>query len=222
VSALLLPGAALALREFRRGAAAMVMLWLVLGLLLLSILNAFPAQESHLVVVIPAMAIVYGGVIAAVASVLARWSGAYREQIAAGLASVAVIGAASLGAGEYYRNANTTFYPTLDQVVWFTTLDMEGEEQVLFVYEDTAYDGFVPWGVTHFGTGEHYSALHLQELVRDNGARERMRSAEAVVVDGRPEARLDYVLALLPGSSLQTVDDANGVAIAHVIYPGGR
>jgi hypothetical protein len=88
ISALLLPGLAVTLRQWRRPAPALLAIWFTLAVLLLGILSGFPPQDTHLVVVTPAVALLYAVTIVTVATILMTFARAGRGA-AIGLAAPA-------------------------------------------------------------------------------------------------------------------------------------
>ena len=210
ISALLLPGVAVAVRRIREPGPALLLAWTVVTLVLFGMFGAFPPQQTHLIVIIPAVAILYALALSVVANSLARFARAKRNVVVTGLVAIAVIFFGVLGTREYFYNANRTFGPTLDIALWFEAKDLAPNQKVAFVYTNDLYDGYVPWGVKAFDLESRYFSVRAADL-QDPTMLARLRGAEVVMVDGlEPQATLDAVATALPERHISSRDNRAG------------
>jgi hypothetical protein len=210
ISALFLPGVAFAVRRFREPGPALLLAWTAATLVMLGILGGFPPQQTHLLVIIPALAILYALALSVVASSLARFARVNRDVVATGLVAIAVIFFGFLGTREYFYNANRAFAPTLDIAIWFAAKDLAPNQKVAFVYTDEGYDGYVPWGILAFELESRYFGVRAADL-QDPAILAQVRRAEVVMVDARePQATLNVVATALPERRISSRDDRAG------------
>ena len=219
ISALLLPGVALAVRHVRRPGYALVLLWTLVAIIVLGVLSAFPPAQAHLVTMIPAVAIVYAVVLLTLAEVVARFFRVGQAYIVVGLAALAVVLFAGLGVREYFYNANREFTPDMDGVISFLARDLRPGQQVAFVFSDDKYQDWVPWGVRWFDVDSRFVSIPADKLEEPAEA-ERLRQAAAVVVDAREQTPpLDLVRAVLPEWRLSSRNDDVGAPVAWMLRP---
>ena len=210
ISALLLPGMAVAVRRIREPGPAMLLAWTVATLVLFGMFGAFPPQQTHLIVIIPALAILYALALSVVASSLAKFARMHRDVVVTGLVAIAVIFFGVLGTREYFHNANRTFGPTLDIALWFEVKDLAPNQKVAFVYTNDLYDGYVPWGVKAFDLQSRFFSVRADDL-QDPAMLAQLRGAEVVMVDGlEPPTTLDAVATALPERRISTRDNRAG------------
>jgi hypothetical protein len=219
ISALLLPGLALLVRRWQEPAPAMTLIWFFVCLFGLSVFNAGPPQWTHLVAITPSLAIVYAYLLAELSRFVMRHVADAQAAAVAALTASAVAVFCVLGAREYFTNANTYFTPTLDVLIWFETLDMEGDDTVVFLYQDPQYEGYVPWGVNAFHTGTHFVALPDRKLGELDGL-QQIRSAEVIFIAPNDHQTLMFqLIGLLPGWRFEELRDRSGALQARVVRP---
>ena len=102
----LLIGLALSLRYWKQSRFGLPLIWLFGGMLFLSILNSFPPRHTHLVSIIPAMALIAGAGLMSSAEGLseylsARWT-SLRITLTNGLAAIALLASVYYGAQRYF------------------------------------------------------------------------------------------------------------------------
>jgi hypothetical protein len=210
ISALFLPGIALVARDVRRSASMLMLIWVVTSLLLLSIFNSFPPQQTHLVPMIPAMAILYAVVLVAIAEKLFSVVPGLSRILVPAAVGVAILGFGTLGVYDYFAHANSRFPPPYDQVVWLQARDLEAGESVVFVHDDPGLGNYLPWGIRWFRLDARYAVLKAEQLSTDDGQK-TLRGASVVVL--KPDAShelISAVTAALPAWHVQQLEGDGG------------
>lgn len=190
ISALLLPGLAVAFRRIREPGPALVLLWFSSAILVLGVLGAGPPAQTHLVTVIPVVAILYALVLSLAAASLARFFGRRRDVIATLMVAVTVVVLGTFGAREYFQNANRMFEPSVDVAIWFAAAELDAGQSVAYVVGGASSDRSLPWGIVNFDLESRYTLINADSLDR-RAELARLREAKVAIVDGE-----DPLLAL--------------------------
>jgi 4-amino-4-deoxy-L-arabinose transferase-like glycosyltransferase len=183
ISALVLPGIAIAVSRIRTPGIGMLLAWTLLALILLSIINGGPPQQTHLVPIIPVLAIWIGATIGVLADHLRGLSWRWAPAAATAIAAIAVTVLAVLGIREY-RAAAPDFLAHAEMAVWWEAMELEDEEYVVWVHTAPHYLTETPLGIRMFDLQDHYTYMPLEEMLTANGQAELVR-ASAVVVGAR-------------------------------------
>jgi hypothetical protein len=180
-SALLLPGIALGLSRIRSSGHVMLLAWTVLAMLLLSIFNAEPPHDAHMVVIIPALAIWCGAAIGALAARLGdlQWRGA---RVAARIGAVIVVAALTAAGVREYRSNTPDFLAHAKMAVWWEAMDLDEGEYVVWVHTEPHYlEPQPPLGIRMFDLEEHYRYVPLDQML-DPARAGDIDGASAVIV----------------------------------------
>jgi hypothetical protein len=222
-SAFALAGVALGASRIRWPGPALLLVWTALALVLLSIVNSFPPQHAHMVVIIPVLAIWMGASVAALAEQVRRlpWPGA--AATAAAVAAIAAAVFATLGVREY-RAAADDFLGHAEMAMVWEAMDLEDGEYVLWVYTDPHYGVRTPVAISMFDLEERYRRVHVGRLLEDRFARERDGASVVVVGELRvpdeamQELPLRVAQQAFPGWSVEQLKDT-GIVIGWTLRP---
>jgi hypothetical protein len=161
---LLAVGIGAALSRSVRARAAIVVWWLAIGVVVLAALDSFPPRQAHLVPVIPAIAILSGLGLVALADQAARLIAWRRAWVGLGLALAGLALVGALGVRNYFIFMPERYQPDLENVAIFTAQAATGPEMLLWVYDTPDRSDYVPWGIEHLpskATFENVSAADL-------------------------------------------------------------
>ena len=219
ISALLLPGLAVAFRRLREPGPALVLLWFFSAILVLGVLGAGPPAQTHLVTVIPVVAIFYAVVLSLVASSLARFIRLRRDVIATLMVAVTVIVLGTVGAREYFQNANRMFAPSLDVAIWFAAAELDPGQSVVYVSDGSGSDTYVPWGVRHFDLESRYTLINADSLGSTTQVA-RLRGAEVAIVDGRDPLLALQLRSFLPDWEITSRDARDDTPVVFFLRRG--
>jgi hypothetical protein len=183
ISALVLPGIAIAISRVRSPGMGMLLAWTLLSLTLLSIINGGPPQQTHLVPIIPVLAIWIGATIGVLADHVRTLPWRWSPAVAAAGAAIAVTTLAVLGIREY-RAAAPDFLSHAEMAVWWEAMEVEDDEYVVWVHTAPHYLTETPLGIRMFGLQDHYVYVPLEGML-DPARRNELDGAAAVVVGAR-------------------------------------
>jgi hypothetical protein len=168
-------GAALALGGVRRSHYALPVIWLAVGLAALSVLNTFPPRHTHLVPIIPVMAIFTALGVATVVEGLTAAAGIMRvsrgrpeRTLRSRLSLLATAGLVALvayaGLRAYFVDAQQRYRPDFEQALAFRVLELNAPRHVVYVAESADDLKFVPWVVRSMATPAEYQAVLRDDL----------------------------------------------------------
>ncbi|MFZ5820908.1 MAG: glycosyltransferase family 39 protein [Chloroflexota bacterium] len=159
-----LAGAFLTIKQPR---SQLVLLWFFVNALGLSALNTVPPRHTHMVALIPALAILATIGIQAIAQAAAamhsRLAGA-RNILFASVVALAAIG----GLYDYFIKMPPAYRPHPDQVVLWTGLEAQGET-LYYIYTDPAEAEYMPHMVTPFRETVVFEPVAAEDIL--SGAR---------------------------------------------------
>jgi hypothetical protein len=140
--------------------------WLALPLVLLSMLNAFPPRPSHMVVIIPALAILVAVGVWLLCDLLARLWRALPAGWYHGIGVGLVVMIALLGLYAYFVEMPRMYPQDLDNVMLWRALEMGEKAVIVFVAEHNVlieYRAFV-LGIESLRWGGHYRPISIKSL----------------------------------------------------------
>jgi 4-amino-4-deoxy-L-arabinose transferase-like glycosyltransferase len=150
-----LAGLAWALRRLRRWQAALWIIWAFSCVLLLSVFNTFPPRATHLVPIIPALAVLTAVGIWSLSGLLRRiLRGLWADWVAVGL----TVALALWGFHTYFRVMPQRYVPDLQNVMFWRAQEMGSGSKLVFV-ADTPYPvDFTVRDIDEFRLGvDHYT-----------------------------------------------------------------
>ena len=191
-------GMLLVLRTVKQPRSQLLLLWFLMNLLGFSALNTVPPRHTHMVAIIPDLAILTAlGILALAraAGFVHAWIGRHRDLLAA----VLLVAVAAGGLVDYFVLAPAQYLPPWDQILSWTALTSRGE-RLVFVYTDPSLDGFQPYIVSEFRKQVPYASVPLDQFLTDPD----VGNARGTLVFYPPElaARVEPVLAAIWGKAL--------------------
>lgn len=135
-------GSALALRGWRRLRFALPLVWFAAGLLFLSVANTLPPRQTHLVVLIPVVALLAAAGLVAFTAVLAEsvahnFAAANQIWLRRGVLALGVGGIVLAGLGQYFGGLATKYPANFEQLVAWTAVRLEAAADVNLVFVET-------------------------------------------------------------------------------------
>jgi 4-amino-4-deoxy-L-arabinose transferase-like glycosyltransferase/multisubunit Na+/H+ antiporter MnhC subunit len=158
-------GLAYSLARWRKPRYALVLIWFGTCVLLLSVLNTFPPRHTHMVPVIPALALLTALGLAAIGEFLRP---VLRRRLTAGLVVVLVGVVGGYGLREYFVVVPTVYVPNMENVMFWSALNLTQPEHFIYVYSESSpggYKEFVPWGIHNFKTRASFVAVPRAEFL---------------------------------------------------------
>jgi hypothetical protein len=166
-------GVFLALGRLRQGHFALPIIWLVLGMAALSALDTFPPRHTHMVSIIPVMAIFTALGVAAVADGIAAVVGPVlrvrarpdpRPGLSLLVAGVLVAVVVAAGLRSYFVDAHARYRPDFEQALAFRVLALDAPRRVVYVASGAQDQGFIPWVIRQMPTLARYQAVPRDDL----------------------------------------------------------
>ncbi|MGI8476450.1 MAG: hypothetical protein ACR2OO_08795 [Thermomicrobiales bacterium] len=135
--------------------------------MLLSALNTFPPRQTHLVPILPAIAILSALGLVAVADRLAAMAGARRTLAAAGaiMTTLALVVVTSLH--NYFVTMPRQYRPNLENTIAFAAVGLSSPRTILYAYDDPAERTFVPWVIQNMSTRAAFATVSAADLQTD-------------------------------------------------------
>lgn len=129
-------GCALFLRRWKQTRFGLALIWLVVGLIFLSVIAAFPPRHTHMVSLIPVIALISAAGLSAVverfAEYLPRRLAAFRATLVSLVVGTVVVVSLYFGANRYFVSMPQTFPPSFEDlaawIAWRT------EKPILLLY----------------------------------------------------------------------------------------
>lgn len=170
------------LKRFKEPRGLLMALWFLVIIFGLSILNTVPPRHTHMVNIIPLLALLTGlganllvNALAAAARALARW-----KTVSLGILTATI---AMGGIYDYFFLMPERYHPQPDQVISWASLYAE-DETFVYVYTDKNELAIVrPYLITEFRPEVAFKAVPYEEF----------RAASLAFADGR-----DYVIFYMP------------------------
>ena len=169
-------GFVLFLRRWKQSRFGLPLIWLVSGLIFLSVIGAFPPRHTHMVSLIPVIALIAGAGLCAVVETLTEYLPAsfvpFRAAIISVLIAALSLGILYAGAKKYFVTMPQTYPPSFEDFASWVALRTEEPVQIIYfgpinVAHRVAY--FVNTKmVPHTYLSVDLSALSLQEYIKPN------------------------------------------------------
>jgi 4-amino-4-deoxy-L-arabinose transferase-like glycosyltransferase len=155
-------GLAVALRYLRQPQMILLLLWLAGGAVSLSIANVFPPRQTHLVAIIPVLAILLAvGLVAMVDVLMGKLRNSH---IATGVVTVLVIITAAIGLWNYFVVVPSNYPPYEEDIIGFDAMNLEQPGDLIFVAQTAERMSFMPWLVANIPHQANYSTVLLDDL----------------------------------------------------------
>jgi 4-amino-4-deoxy-L-arabinose transferase-like glycosyltransferase len=152
---------------FKQPRSQLTLLWFFVNALALSALNTVPPRHTHMVALIPALAILTTigmQAIAQTAAAMHRKLGGFRNSLFAFVIALVAIG----GLYDYFIKMPPAYRPHPDQVVLWTGLEAKGES-LYYIYTNPAEADYMPYMVTPFRETVIFEPVAAEDIL--SGAR---------------------------------------------------
>jgi 4-amino-4-deoxy-L-arabinose transferase-like glycosyltransferase len=150
--------------RFKQPRSQLVLLWFLANVLGLSALNTVPPRQTHMVMIIPALALMTGIGLNALAAGL----GSLHVHLKRATLPLLVLLLALTGAGglyDFFGRVPRQYHPQPDQYMSWAVLDSHGES-FAYLYEDPAQKEFKPYAIGEFRKDIAYEAVDLQQVMK--------------------------------------------------------
>ena len=140
----------------------LLILWFLLNVFGLSVFNTVPPRQAHMVAIIPAIAILIGigiNALADAASVIHIKTKGYGTVILFALITLTAIG----GLYDYFVRMPDQYHPQPGEVISWANLESHGESLV-YIYSDPSQKDFTPYSEV-FNTTSSYQAVTAQDVI---------------------------------------------------------
>lgn len=148
------------LGQARRLSAFLWMIWIVVCGILLSALNTFPPRAAHMVIFVPALAVVTAVGVWSLVDLLRRILGPTGAD-AMGVCLVVLI--MILGLHSYFVVMPQRYMPNLENVMFWRAREMQAGSDIVFVVNEPYSADFRVWGIEQFDTGVEFHTIPIQE-----------------------------------------------------------
>jgi 4-amino-4-deoxy-L-arabinose transferase-like glycosyltransferase len=156
-----LAGLAWALGKCRRLNVALWTMWILMCVVLLSVLNTFPPRTAHMVVVIPALAVLAAVGIWLLSDLL---GGLVRSRWADWVGIVLTVLLTVCGLRAYFVAMPQQYMPNLENVMFWRAQEMGRGSNLVFVVDEPYSSEFRVWGIDQFDLGVEYHAVPAEEV----------------------------------------------------------
>lgn len=156
-------GIALTIYTIRQPRSLLLMLWFTANVLGLSALNTVPPRHTHMVAIIPALALLTGIGLNAIAAAAASMHFKLRRFRPAFLAGVMAL-AGIWGLYDYFISMPDQYLPQPDQVISWAQLDSHGEK-FAYLYSDPAQKDYSAYIGEEFLESIAYETIPAADLV---------------------------------------------------------
>ena len=115
--AFFLIGLVIALRNWKQKRFQVLLLWAIIGIVLFSVLSAFPPSSTHTVSVIPAISLISGiGLVAVVEQIMASLHPALRDRLKLSLLTIFLMVVVGVGWHSYFIEMPRRYPPTFEDI----------------------------------------------------------------------------------------------------------
>jgi 4-amino-4-deoxy-L-arabinose transferase-like glycosyltransferase len=160
-------GLLIALRLFRRQKYTLLGFWFVGALVLLSAVHGFPPRHTHLVSVIPAIAVFIALGIATCVDFI-RANLPERRSAVSSVVSLAIVGAiAFTGLYNYFVEMPKVYLPNVENIIDFKVVNAQIPETVFYINSDPAMETFIPHMIQYLPHQSDYKTLSLANLTAE-------------------------------------------------------
>ncbi len=173
----LLIGLGLSLKNIKQPRIQLLIIWFFTIVLGFSTLNTVPPRHTHMVAIIPALAILIGiglNVIARVAEYLHTWLKKHRNIVLAALLAVVAVG----GLYDYFVISPEKYHQQPDQIMSWAGLESQGESFV-YIYQDPSQKDFIPYIMAEFRKSVPFRDISIDAVI--NGKNVFTTSQKAVI-----------------------------------------
>jgi 4-amino-4-deoxy-L-arabinose transferase-like glycosyltransferase len=190
-------GLVITLVSFKRKTFALLGVWFLSGVFLLSVISTFPPRHMHMVSIIPALSILTAvGIIAAadfIAEHIARWRRAASFAIAIGC--LFVIGLTGLN--NYFVTVQQTYLPIPEHIMGFAQLELKSSRQMIYIYSDPAEKDFAPWETKAIPNLGEFHAVAREDLINNRLTIEPGKAYTFFFKDQDRETTVNYLTRIL-------------------------
>jgi 4-amino-4-deoxy-L-arabinose transferase-like glycosyltransferase len=139
-------------------------IWFFGGVTLLSIVDAFPPREAHMVPLLPVMSLISAlGISEVVEQVVGRLP-AFRRTVAGAL-MLAIVGWLALsGLRSYFEEVRDFYRPNMDNMLGFLALERAAPLEMRYVYSNPDQREYAPWIVQNMQTPVNFHTIARDEL----------------------------------------------------------
>ncbi len=183
-------GLYLTFKTFKQPRSLLIILWFFANVLGLSALNTVPPRHTHMLAIIPALALLTGIGLNATAKGMTALHPRLRKMGIAFLVSITAITAVS-GVYDFFGRAPAQYHAQPDQVISWAALDSKGEAFV-YLYTDPSQKDIYPYSMEEFRTDISYETIAASQAL--NG--ERKFSDQATIVFYPPQSAEEINAAL--------------------------
>lgn len=160
-------GLGITIWRFKQSRNQLVLLWFLANVLGLSALNTVPPRQTHMVMIIPALALITGIGVNALAAGFSSLHGRLKRTAVPLLALLLAMVVAG-GLYDYFGRVPVQYHPQPDQYISWTILDSHGEAFV-YLYNAPVQDVFRPYAIDEFRHDVAYEAVDIQQVL--NGSK---------------------------------------------------
>lgn len=153
--------------RFKQPRNQLVLLWFLANVLGLSALNTVPPRHTHMVMIIPALALITGLGVNAVAAGLSSLHARVKWSAVPLLAVLLALTAAG-GLYDFFSRVPVQYRPQPDQYISWTVLDSHGEA-FAYLYADPGQKDFRPYAINEFRQDVAYESVDIQQVL--NGSK---------------------------------------------------
>ena len=154
----------LVLKAVKQPRSQLILLWFLMEVLGFSTLNTVPPRYTHMVAIIPALALLTAlgilGLVRAAAAIYTRVSRASNLILAVLLGAVAIGGLV-----DYFVTSPAQYPPQPDQIMSWAALESHGE-QFIYVYTDPSQAGFRPYIVSEFRQDISFTSIPFDQFTQ--------------------------------------------------------
>ncbi len=158
-------GLGIIIAKFRQPRSVLLLLWFLGVFFGLSALNTVPPRHTHMVSIIPALAIFTGlGLYAITGALKALFSrlAVYKNAILGAGVALLIIG----GVIDFFYLAPHQYHPQPDQVMSWATLYAK-DESFVYIYSNPNQENFQPYVVTEFRKNIPFSTISVETMDED-------------------------------------------------------
>lgn len=190
-------GFALTLKTFKQPRSLLIILWFFANVFGLSALNTVPPRHTHMITIIPALALLTGIGLNAAASAIAAMLFPRKKMGIMSLLLFTIVIAAS-GIYDFFGRVPALYHAQPDQVISWAILDSKGESFVE-LYTDPLQKDIRPYAVEEFRKNIPYESVSASQVLSE----EKKFSDQPTIVFYPPQimAQVDAVLRKQWGDS---------------------
>jgi 4-amino-4-deoxy-L-arabinose transferase-like glycosyltransferase len=156
-------GLGLALRKIKEPRNLLLLIWFLVIILGFSALNTVPPRHTHMVAIIPALAMFTGIGLNALTRALEyvhSWLKRHATIIFASLLTLLVLG----GTFDYFILAPRKYHPNWDQIISWAVLDSNGES-FYYIFQDPSQKDFNPYIRQEFRQSVPYQLINYSDVI---------------------------------------------------------